>query len=78
MPAPNSDEEKIILDGDLVGAVFQVTCERIEAFLANGSHLQHTDVILQKLIVAEDAAFEFQKAVLKGMGYNGPWPHCLS
>jgi len=78
MPAPNSDEEKIILDGDLVGAVFQVTCERIEAFLANGQHLQHTDTILQKLIAAEDAAFEFQKAVLQGMGYNGPWPKCLS
>lgn len=70
-------EQKIILDGDLAGAVFTSTCERIEKFLDAGNHLKHTDNILVKLIIAEDAAFAFQRAALEGMGYTGPWPKCL-
>ena len=81
MPDPNDCPEceaKIILDGDLVEAVFKTTCEAIERYLASGKRLQHTDKILEKLIIAEDAAFAFQRAVLQGMGYSGPWPKCLS
>ena len=83
MPPPDTNEcpeceAKIILDGDLVEAVFHTTCESIERFLDSGKHLKQTDVILQKLIIAEDAAFAFQRAVLEGMDYHGPWPKCLS
>ena len=79
MPGPNDCPEcKVVLDGDLVEAVFKTTCEAIERFIDKGGKLQNLDQIIQKLIIAEDAAFAFQKAVLIGMGYNGPWPHCLS
>ena len=81
MPDPNQCPEceaKIILDGDLVEAIFATTCESIERYLDQGNHLKHTDVILQKLIAAEDAAFAFQRSVLEGMGYTGPWPKCLA
>jgi hypothetical protein len=70
--------QKIILDGDLAGKVFESTCERIEAWFAAGNGpLADSDKILDKLIKAEDAAFAFQRAVLEGMGYHGPWPKCL-
>ena len=78
-------EQKIILDGDLAAAIFTTTCERIEKYLDAGNHLAHPELIVEKLIAAENAAFEFQRAVLEGMKYppahltipGGPWPKCL-
>lgn len=55
--------------------VIEDTCQRIEAF---GRPIPHSEDIIGKLIVAEDLAFSFQRAVLEGMGYHGPqWPKCL-
>lgn len=72
-------EEKIILDGGLAGAVFQETCYSITEFIAKGNHLEHADKIIKKLIKVENAAFEFQRSVIEGMGYHGEhgWPLCL-
>ena len=83
MPDPNQCPEceaKVILDGDLAEAVFSTTCESIERFLAiDGNHLKNTDKIIKKLCKAENAAFEFQRSVIEGMGYHGEfgWPLCL-
>jgi len=80
-PPPECDlacQTKIIIDGDGVAKLFESTCEGIERFLDKGGSFKNSDVILAKLVAAEDAAFEFQRAVLEGMGYNGPWPKCLS
>lgn len=78
-PPPGGEEEKIIIDGGLVGAVFEETCYSIKAFIASGGHLNHAGNVIKKLIVAENAAFEFQRAVIEGMGYHGEhgWPLCL-
>jgi hypothetical protein len=69
---------KIVVDGDLVAKVFETSCEGFEKFIAQGGQLKNSTKILDKLIAAEDAAFEFQRALLEGMGYHGPWPKCLS
>jgi len=71
-------QTKIIIDGDSVAKLFEVTCEGIERFLDKGGNLNQPQNIIAKLIIAEDAAYEFQRAVLEGMGYHGPWPKCLS
>ena len=72
-------EEKIILDGGLAGDVFERTCYSIQEFIAKGKRLEHAGHIIKKLIKAENAAFEFQRSAIQGMGYNGEhgWPLCL-
>jgi len=80
-PLPTCDlacQTKIIIDGDSVAKLFEATCEGIERFLDKGGSFKNSDKILTKLVAAENAAYEFQRAVLEGMGYNGPWPKCLS
>lgn len=77
-PPSGCPECKVVIDGDLVEAVFATTCAGIERFQDRGGKLKNTDKIIEKLIIAENAAFEFQRAVLEGMGYHGPWPKCLS
>ena len=57
-------QTKIIIDGDLTGQIFATTCEAIERFLDHGGTLQHSDKVMEKLIAAEDAAYEFQRALL--------------
>lgn len=76
IPCP---ECKVVLDGDLAEAIFATTCLSIERFLEKGGELQNVGKIIRKLIRAENAAFEFQRAVLEGQGYNGEhgWPLCL-
>lgn len=76
---PGGEEEKIIIDGGLAGAVFEETCYSIKEFLASGRHLDQTGKIIKKLIKAENSTFEFQRAVIEGMGYHGEhgWPLCL-
>lgn len=76
-PPSGCPECKVVIDGDLAEAVFATTCEGIERFQASGGKLKQTDKILKKLIAAENAAFEFQRAVLEGMDYHGPWPLAL-
>lgn len=78
-PPPSGEEEKIIIDGGLAGAVFEETCYSITNYLANGKHLAQPGKIIKKLIKAENATFEFQRAVIEGMGYHGEhgWPLCL-
>jgi len=78
MPKP-CPECKVVLDGDLVASLFTSTCESIERFQDNGGTLENVGTIIEKLIVAENAAFEFQRAVIEGMGYHGEhgWPLCL-
>lgn len=78
-PPPGGGEEKIIIDGGLAGAVFEETCYSIQNFISRGGHLAHPEKIIKKLIKAENATFEFQRAVIEGMGYNGEhgWPLCL-
>lgn len=80
MPEPNDCPEcKVVIDGDLAEAIFSTTCEAIERFQASGKKLENVDKIIKKLIKAENAAFEFQRAVIEGMGYHGGsgWPLCL-
>lgn len=58
-----------------MATVIEETCALIEAFrrpIPNGIEVVH------KLIAAEDLAFKWQRNVLIGMGYQGPFPHCLS
>lgn len=79
-PPPNDCPEcKVVIDGDLAAAIFTSTCEAIERFQNKGGKLEHVDKILKKLIKAENAAFEFQRAVIEGQGYHGEhgWPLCL-
>lgn len=80
MPDPNDCPEcKVVIDGGLAGKIFEETCYAIERHQDQGKTLEHVDKILKKLIKAENAAFEFQRAVIEGMGYHGEhgWPLCL-
>ncbi len=69
---------KIIIDGDLAGSIFTSTCEGIDKFLAAGGKFKNGQRVLEQLIKAEDEAFKFQRTALEEMGFNGPWPKCLS
>lgn len=80
MPDPNDCPEcKVVIDGDLGEAIFKTTCEAIERFQDKGGKLENVGKILKKLAKAENAAFEFQRSVIEGMGYHGEhgWPLCL-
>lgn len=79
MPDPDCPECKVVIDGDLAEAVFATTCLAIERFQASGKELKNLPKIIKKLIKAENAAFEFQREVIEGMGYHGEhgWPLCL-
>lgn len=70
-------QTKIIIDGDLAGKVFESTCEGLLFFFNNGGKLHSGQRVLEALIVAEDAAFEFARIVNEETGHKGPWPKCL-
>lgn len=82
-PPPSSGcdlacQTKIIIDGDMVAKVLEVTCEALERFFDKGGNLKHADKLHERLIKLENDAYAFQRAVLESMGYSGPWPKCLS
>jgi hypothetical protein len=80
MPDPECDlacQTKIIINGDMVGKVTEVTCEAIERFLDKGGKFRDGKRLVKLANTLEDAAFAFQRAVLEEMGFTGPWPHSL-
>lgn len=70
-------QTKVIIDGDMVAKVLEVTCEGIERFLDKGGELKNSDALHARLIKLENDAFAFQRAALESMGYSGPWPKSL-
>lgn len=71
-------QTKIIIDGDMIAKVLEVTCEALERFFDHGGELQNAAALHDKLIKLENDAYKFQRAALEAMGYSGPWPHSLS
>ena len=71
-------EAKIILNGDIAAKVLESTCERIEAFVAEGREFPDALKLVKMANKLEDDAFAFTKEVLKQIGFAGPWPHSMS
>lgn len=70
-------EVKIILNGDVSARVLEATCERIEAFVAQGREFPDGLKLVKMANEIEDSVFRFQREVLEQIGFQGPWPHAL-
>lgn len=71
---------KVILNGGIAARVLDETCESIYNFLEHNGKFD-SDVITDLVVRAnqiEDLVFRFQRAVLEGQGFTGPWPHSLT
>lgn len=77
MPCPEC-QEKLILNGDITAKVLEATCERIEAFVARGGVFPDALPLVKMANKLEDDAFAFSKAVMKQIGFEGPWPKSMS
>lgn len=71
-------EVKIILNGDVSAKVLEATCERIEAHVAAGKKFSNALELVTQANLIEDEVFKFQRMVLEGIGFTGPWPKALS
>ncbi len=71
-------EAKIILNGDITARVLDSTCERIDAYVAQGKTFPDAHKLVVMANKLEDDAFKFEREVLSQMGFVGPWPHSMS
>lgn len=71
---------KVILNGGIAARVLDETCESVYDFLEHGGKFDKTTLaqLVVKANEIEDLVFRFQRAVLEGQGFNGPWPHSLT
>lgn len=71
-------EQKIILNGDIAGAVLSATCERVEAFVASGKQFPDALKLVGMANDLENMAFAFSREVMEQMGFKGPWPKSMA
>lgn len=81
-PPPSGCPEcaKVILNGGVAARVLDETCHTIYEFLEGGGKFADADIkeLVIKANMIEDHVFKFQRKVLEGIGFKGPWPHSLS
>ena len=91
-PRSCPDCAKVILNGDIAGenlkasaAHLTAICETIERHLDGGFLFSNLSQLLIKANELEDLSNDYQKkvdkfrkAVLEGLGFNGPWPKSLT
>lgn len=73
-------EQKTILNGGVAARVLDETCHTIYEFLERGGKFSDADKLSLVTLAnkLEDDVFRFQRKVLEGIGFKGPWPHSLS
>lgn len=81
MPEDSCPEcAKVILNGGIAARVLDETCHTIYEYLEAGHTFKDADI--KELVVLanklEDDAFAFQKKVLEGIGFKGPWPKSMA
>lgn len=70
--------EKVILNGGVAARVLDETCQTIYNHLESGGEFENISELVVKANEIEDLVFRFQRAVLEGIGFTGPWPHSLT
>lgn len=70
--------EKVILNGGVAARVLEETCQAIYNHLEGGGEFKNIKDLVVKANEIEDLVFRFQRAVLEGIGFKGPWPHSLT
>lgn len=70
--------EKVILNGGVAARVLDETCHTIYNYLESGGEFKNIKDLVVKANEIEDLVFRFQRAVLEGIGFKGPWPHSLT
>lgn len=73
-----SCEAKVILNGGISARVLDETCHAIYQHVEAGKEFSNIKDLVKRANEIEDLVFRFQRAVLEGIGFTGPWPHSLT
>lgn len=68
---------KVILNGGISARVLDETCHTIYEHLEGGGEFKNIKDLVKRANEIEDLVFRFQREVLIGVGFTGPWPHSL-
>lgn len=69
--------EKVVLNGGVAAVVLEETCYTIRRYLDAGGEFENIQDLVLRANKIENLVFEFQRAVLEGIGFEGPWPNSL-
>lgn len=72
------DEEKIILNGGVAGALLHEICYTIQRHVDSGKPFSNTAALVEQANLIEDEVNKFRRMVLDGIGFEGPYPHSLT
>lgn len=69
---------KVILNGGVAARVLDETCHTIYQYLEKeGNKFENIEDLVVRANEIEDKVFDFQREVLEGLGFTGPWPKSL-
>lgn len=76
-PVPGPEEEKIIINAGIAASVLEETCSLVYRRTEAGHGFPNATELVKMANEIEEMCFKFSRAVLEGVGFNGPWPKSM-